>query len=322
MLRSTRPLILAAVAGALAGAVVDAAAATVMLTNCAAAPVKTQGSKTVVDVRPDDLVIACALAPLPGTDAILVRANKITVAGPAGGVTANGKGRSIELRADADMTLTSASLDAANGNAKMRLVSETGFTITGTILNVGDATRAGRELRIECDGSGCPLSLSSSDLRANRIRILTDGPISGDLSTATTSGPRDRISIRSLKGAVNFCKVNLLGRNEGNIEVIAFGDVNLTGSELATGRYIDVRAGLGGTGNAILTSATLRNNFGKDGEITVTAAGGAGQIDIAGATLIDDDKPVTINDVSTLNGRQQTPHQGFNNTAGVPGLDT
>jgi len=313
--------IAAALLGAL-GAVAPLPASAIMVTDCTASPVKVQGSKTVLDVRPDDLVLACALEPLPGTDKILVRANKITVAGPAGGITAAGKGRSIELRADADITLTNAALDAANGNAKMRLTSETGFAINATILNVGDATRAGRELKIECRGADCPMTLSNSDLRANRVKASIQGTITGSLTTVSTTGPRDRISIRSVQGDVIFCKVDLLGRNEGNVEVLAFGNIDLTGGEYATGRYIDVRAGLGGAGSAVLRAATLRNNFGKDGHITVAAAQGSGQVDIEDATLIDDDKPTTVNDVSTINGRELAPHQGFNNTVGVPGLDT
>ena len=166
------------------------------------------------------------------------------------------------------------------------------------------------------------MTFTNADLRANRIKVLAHGPITGAGTTMSTAGPRDRISIRSLRGAITFCNVDLLGRNEGNIEVMAFGNIDLTGGELATGRYIDVIAGLGGTGSAILASATLRNNFGKDGHITVDAAHGSGQIDIVNATLIDDDKPATVNDVSTLNSREQTPHQGFVNTVGVPALDT
>jgi hypothetical protein len=86
-----------------------------------------------------------------------------------------------------------------------------------------------------------------------------------------------------------------------------------------------VNSGLGavcvGPTDTLLVDATLDNGFGKLGEIRVTARGGQSPITIDGATLVDDDvrKP---GDVSTLNGREQVPHTGFNDVVGVPATDS
>jgi hypothetical protein len=321
---SERAFISAFLLGALVLAVpTSGRAATVTVNDCTAAgPALAKGKTTVLDVRPDDLDLQCQLEPLPGTARIQVRANRITISGPQGGISSPFKGRSIDVRADADLVVTNASLDASNGNARMRLRSETGFSFDGAILNTGDGVRPGRELRIECRGADCPMTFCDSTLLAARVRILIQGEITGDFSTIRSFSPRDRILIRSFASNVIFCQVQVLGDVEGRIQVLAFGDVDLTQSELATGRYITVQAGLGGAGQVILTKATLRNDFGKPGDIVVEAAGGAGPVDITDAILIDDDKPVTVNDVSEINGREQVPHQGNNNTVGTPDLDT
>jgi hypothetical protein len=204
----------------------------------------------------------------------------------------------------------------------MRLRSVTGFDIDASVLTAGDITRPGRELRIECSGDLCPLTFSDSTFEAGRIRMLIQGEILGDLSTIRTASPRDRILIRSFQSNVIFCDVDVLGDVEGNINVLAFGDIDLTQSTLSIGRDINILAGLGGTGQVIMRNTTVRNDFGKPGDIVVEAAGGAGQVDIADATLIDDDKPATVNDVSEINAREEAPHTGFNNTVGTPDLDT
>jgi hypothetical protein len=301
---------------------VSGQAATVTVTDCTTAPVETRGRATVLDVRPDDLVLQCALAPLPGTQRILVRANDITVDGPAGGISSPFKGRSIDVRADGALTILNASLDGANSNARMRLRAATGITIDSSILSVRGADKPGRELRIECRGAGCVTNICASTLEAGRIRITGDGDIIGDFSTLRSESPRDRIWVTSVEGNVLFCGVQMLGDVEGSIRVRACGDIDLTQGVLAIGRNIDIEAGLCGTGQVILNAASLRNDFGKKGDIEITAAGGAGQVDITGATLIDDDKSVSTTDVSEINGREETPHEGFNNTVGTPNLDS
>jgi hypothetical protein len=60
-------------------------AATVNITDCAAAPVKLVGKKTVINASADDLVIRCALLPLNGQSRIEVTARSIFVDGDNGG---------------------------------------------------------------------------------------------------------------------------------------------------------------------------------------------------------------------------------------------
>jgi hypothetical protein len=93
----------------------------------------------------------------------------------------------------------------------------------------------------------------------------------------------------------------------------AAGDVDVSGQSYHIAEGITITAG----GNINLTNTDLDNDFGKCGEIVVTAGG---QITIDGATLIDDDcrgKP----DVSELNGREEVPHTGFNGVVGSPAVD-
>lgn len=53
-------------------------AATVTITDCTAAPAFAASGTTRIDVRPDDLVLACQLAPLPGTSKVKLQAHTAT----------------------------------------------------------------------------------------------------------------------------------------------------------------------------------------------------------------------------------------------------
>jgi hypothetical protein len=100
---------------------------------------------------------------------------------------------------------------------------------------------------------------------------------------------------------------------EGRLFVHAAGDADLSGDHYLVAEDIVVAAG----GTVNLTNTELRNDFGKCGEIEVSAGG---QINIQGATLVDDDcrgRP----DVSELNGREEIPHTGFNAVIGSPAVD-
>ena len=93
----------------------------------------------------------------------------------------------------------------------------------------------------------------------------------------------------------------------------AGSSIDVSGQHYVIARMITLKAG----GNIELANSELRNDFGKCGEITVQAGG---QINIEGATLVDDDcqnQP----DVSTLNLRSVVPHTGFANVVGTPALD-
>ena len=79
-------------------------------------------------------------------------------------------------------------------------------------------------------------------------------------------------------GDAILCCDTFDGHNEGNVFINAFCQVNLTESEVTTGEYITVNSGLGGAlcqtpTNTLLVDATLDNDFGKLGEIAVTARG-------------------------------------------------
>ncbi len=109
------------------------------------------------------------------------------------------------------------------------------------------------------------------------------------------------------------CCNTITGSSESTLIIRALNDVNLSHDHYLIAENITVTAG----GNIDLTNAELRNDFGKCGEIVVTAGG---QVTIQGATLVDDDcknKP----DVSSVNGREEVPHTGFNDVVGFPALD-
>jgi hypothetical protein len=307
--------------GALGAFAAPASAAVVNVTDCTAPPVVARGRTTAVDVGTDDLVLRCALVPLPGTGRITMRANRITVAGPAGTVNTPTDKLAIRLKADADITLDSTSLEAS-GNGGIRLIARTGVTVRTTIITTGDTTRTGKSILFQCLGTGCPMFVSRSNVVSNVIKVAIDGPVTTVNSTFLTRGGRALLTLRSRASDANLCCSTFQGTNEGNVFINAFSKVDLTGSQVLTGENIRVNSGLGGSGMSELLGATLSNDFGKEGQIDVSAASGASQIDIDGATLIDDDFPRRASDVSRLNGREQLPHEGFNNTVGTPQTDS
>jgi hypothetical protein len=105
----------------------------------------------------------------------------------------------------------------------------------------------------------------------------------------------------------------MTGGVESTFFMHAAGDIDVSGQHYRIAEGITIAAG----GNVNLTNSELNNDFGKCGEIIVTAGA---QINIQGATLVDDDcrgKP----DVSELNGREEVPHTGFNGVVGSPAVD-
>ncbi len=310
------------------------------LTDCVNDPILTTQSKTTkIDVGAEDLTIACALAPIGGTERLAVRAGTITVLGPAGWIEVAGRGPSLRLTAAGQIALRRTAIEATKGNATVFLEALAGIDVEDTRLALGDGVTAGRLLALECTGAGCPIRLAGATLEGNAIKVIAQGPIDGAPVTFATRGPRDRLEIRSLGddvrlgtaagvgagGGAAADKCNGVGGgggggaggNEARAIVAAAGDVVLDGFTIRVGQFIDVIA----CGTVSLRSATLRNDHGKRGDIVVTAAGGAGQVDIEGATLIDDDDK-RAPDVSEINGRETLPHTGFNNVVGTPTLDT
>jgi hypothetical protein len=306
--------------GALTALAGPASAAVINVTDCTAPPVVARGRTTTVDVGTNDVVLRCALIPLPGTARITMRANRITVAGPAGTINTPSDKLAIRLKADADITLDSTSVEAS-GNASIRFLARTGIDIRTTLVTTGDTTRTGRAIRFQCLGTGCPMFVSRSNVVSNLIKVVIDGPVTTVNSTFLTRGGRALLTLRSRASEADLCCSTFQGTNEGNVYINAFSKVDLTGSQVLTGENIRVNSGLGGSGPSELLGATLNNDFGKEGQIDVSAAGGSSQIDIDGATLIDDDFPRHTSDVSRLNGRELLPHEGFNNTVGTPLTD-
>ncbi|HJQ83021.1 MAG TPA: hypothetical protein VKA21_03025 [Candidatus Binatia bacterium] len=309
--------------GLLLAAIVAPAAhaAVVTVVDCTAPPVLAKGSSTSIDVHGDDLVIACPLVPLPGTGRIKLHARRITVAGPAGSVVTPAGKLAIKVRADADLTIENTSVETT-GNGAIRLTARSGITINNSVVTTGGTDVFGRSILLQCNDAGCPLDVSRSSVVSNHIKVVIQGTITAVDSTVLSRGGRALVTVRSRAGDVKLCCDQVQSTNEGNVFIDAARDVDLSSTLIATGENIWVRAGLAGAGSAQLANSSLTNDFGKEGQIEVTAAGGAGQVDIGGASLVDDDYPRRSTDVSELNGREEVPHQGFNNTVGTPDTDT
>lgn len=109
------------------------------------------------------------------------------------------------------------------------------------------------------------------------------------------------------------CRNCVTGGSESTLFLRAGGDIDASGDKYVIANRIVLTAGL----NIDVSHAEIRNDFGKCGEIVMTAVG---QVNIQGATLVDDDCPKAA-DVSEINGREQLPHQGFNDIIGTPAVD-
>ncbi len=293
--------------------------ATVTITDCAAPPVQAAGNRTFIRAVGEDLVIQCALVPLPGTERIRILADQFKVEGPAGSLAANGKGNAIDVRAMKDIVLENTSVENGNANGSIRLHARTGVEITNSLISTGDGTRDGRRIEIRCTGNDCPLDISRSSFLGNQVKGRIRGRVTAVNSSIITRGKRDRITIESQTSDVIACCDCFLGEIEGKIFIDADGEVDLSRSTLSTGQVIDIESGKSGVGATTLIQSTLSNDFGKKGDIKVLAAKGNDGIEIQDATLIDDDRRGV--DVSTLNKREQVPHEGFNNVTGTPLVD-
>jgi hypothetical protein len=296
------------------------ARADVTVSDCTGDPhIKQIGKSTVVDGGGDNVILACHLVPLGKTSRIRISGATITVQGPAGGVSAGGVGKAVLLLATDEIVIDKATLEATNGNGSIQLLARNGLTITSAVLVTGSSDRAGKDLRIQCTAPHCPLHITKSNILGHIVRVSIQGNITSALNTIVTRGGRDLVDIRSIAGDTQLCCDNMGGGNESTTFISSFGAIDLQSTEINRAEGITVTSGLGGTGDTNLLKATLDNDFGKRGEIVVTAANGNGTVNIQDATLIDDDTKGP--DVSTINGREQLPHQGHNNTVGTPATD-
>lgn len=299
------------------------ARAEVVVTDCAADPhLSIAIGATVLDAGGDDLTVRCALSPKPGTERVILRGRAIRIAGPEGSVYSSGRGRTIQMIGTA-VALENTTIEADRGNASVRLsAGDGGFRVRNSLVTVGGAEGgSGRELRFECLAGACPLELHRSDLRSHYIRLLATGTISATQSTITTRGPRDKILVASAAGDVSLggCGVALRANLEGRVQIAGAGNVDLSGAQVGAGRWITV---LAANGRVSLRGATLRNDYGKRGDIEISAAEDTGTVDIDGATIVDDDRRVRVNDVAKINGRESTPRGQSGTVIGSPALDS
>jgi hypothetical protein len=134
----------------------------------------------------------------------------------------------------------------------------------------------------------------------------------------TLTAPSDAIKLVSNNGSVlaggGICPPNSFqGANDSSLTVTAKKKVDLSNACVEIGQYITLTASGNGFACATdtiinLNSSEIRNDFGKDGEITATACGGTGRIAIDNAILLDNGKGAVPNPnkVSKLNGSLAT----------------
>ncbi len=319
------------------------AVATVTITDCTAdARCHAIGKKTVISAPLDTVVVAGAIAPLAGTEDVQIRAHAIAVDGSSGGqISATGKGRSIVL--DAASILVTGALHSANTNGKIFIRAVDMVQMQGPL----DIDGGGGQTRVVCTGIGCTIAITGVHFSTNFLFIDALGDVIWDMNTANLRNPRDLAVITSEGGsirktgaitvalangrlaaqvphdkvdavseAVSFCETcqtTPTGTTESTLTIRALNDIDLNHDHYIVAENITVTAG----GNIDLTGTELRNDFGKCGEIVVTAGG---QVNIQDATLVDDDCRNNP-DVSTINGREEVPHTGFNDVVGFPAVD-
>lgn len=332
------PLTALALASSIALAA-SAAAAVTTVTDCTAAPVSLFNGKTVIDLPGGDVVLRCALQPLPGTDGLAIAAASILVDGPLGGsVAASGSTLALSLEAEHGIEIRDAHVSADNNNGHATI------TAVGSVLvTAGSEIAAGDKLTIECTGPACPIQISGTNFAAHELRILAEGTVTiGASSNLTTHGPTDLLKISSADGDVllasvitpapassteatlqarallearAFCHCNDVSHDpntlttgvEGNLLIEApNGRVDLTGVHAHAGEDIDITA----LTDAGMTAAAIDNCGPKTGKFTVVAA----TCGVGNATLLDDEpdaKPTlqcAVSGVATTLGSCSAQH--------------
>jgi hypothetical protein len=197
-LRPRMPTRLFPLATILAIVLSQPAAATVTVTDCTTDPhCVARGKRTAIYEPNDTVVVAGALAPLPGTESFQIRAKAIAIDGASGGqISATGKGRSIVL--DAASILVTGGLHSANNNGKIYLRALDMVQMQGPI----DVDASKGQARVVCTGIGCTLAIVGVHFYANHIVIDALGDVTWDLNTLNTIGPRDLVVITSEGGSI------------------------------------------------------------------------------------------------------------------------
>ncbi len=322
-----------------------APAAVVTITDCATDP-HIQAfpglSSTRIQLGADDLVLHCNLVPLSGTDKILITAHDVTIQG--GGASAPAPSHAIDIQASGAFSAVSADIEATDRSGNLQISAATSMHFDNATLVVGDNV-SGERLELDCTGTSpaCAIDAVKSSFKSRRMSITAVGDVTFTQSKITSVGPSDKIEITSTAGNVKLgtgappaggecCGMSGGGGNtvvsgvEGELFVSAFGLIDFTAANVLVAENISLTSGVGAGPASVpasidLTDASLRNDFGKPGEITVLADEGVATITIAGATLIDDQPNGQPDDLSTLNGCSTTPRSGCPNVAGTAATD-
>lgn len=311
-----------ALLGVLLLAPAGARAALITITDCAADPhIAIVAGNVVIDVGSDDLELKCDPVPPGPSSGIVVRGHDIKL---RASLIFPGRpfGEAISVIATGEIDALGISLEATNPNASMRIESVGNQTYRNVTARTGTPPRSGRDMRILCTGPRCEITARQSSFHTNRFAMLANGDIYFGLVKITTGQPRDRIDILSQAGNawMSGCGNVFQMSEEGRFNLQVCKQIDLAFATVNVGRDIDIfttaTCGSDLQTDIRLTGTTLRNDFGKKGDITVATADGQ-EINICGAVIIDDD----ANDVSELNGRELVPHDGFNNVVGPADID-
>lgn len=301
-------------------------AAVVTITDCTNDPhiqVSLGNDQTKIDVGADDLVLNCALSPLSGTHRIQLTARNMTIKGD---VIASGATSPIRIDASGTFTATGVTIHSSNNNGDMDITAAGDMTFTDSTVIVGtDLTNGGDTLNITCTNAApdCTINATNSTFKSGNLFITSVGDILMRTTHIITVSPRDDSRIESTHGNVCLpCDDDISGGNESNLRILAYGFVDVPAIKILIAENITITSGVGNGAASVdahidLTGATINNNFGKTGSITITADEGHGQVTILDAIIIQEGPGV-----ATINGRSTLPHQGFNNIVGVPQIDS
>jgi len=341
-----------------------AEAAVITVTDCVNDPhiVAVVGTHvTTLDVGSDDLVLHCALTPLAQTDHFDVSGHDVTIEKPgsasAGSISTN------SVTATGTLTVSESTVSSTDTNGRLLLQAAGDVSFVDSTIEVGDATHDGDLLTVTCTGTSpkCTITGTGSTLKSRHIEIEAQGDVVFSASSLLTNSPIDTITIRSDMGNVilgvnshgggntDCCSVNarndgdsVVSGNEGNLYILAFGRIDLSGSNIVVAEDICGRSGVDdvpalsrsdacgpcpGAGamatvpaDIDLSTASIRNDIGKPGDIVFCADETRATIDIDQSLLIDDD--VNGPDLSELNGCATKPRSGCPNVTGTPNVDS
>jgi hypothetical protein len=311
---------------AVLGLVGTARAAIVTITDCVAdSNIQFIAGVTTIDVGTDDLVLNCDLAATNGNASVAILGNNIAI---NGSITASGRGVGIDIAATGALAISGANLHASDGNGSIALSAVNDITITKSLLTAGNDDRSGESIEIMCTGLGdpqagteaCDIVIRQTTIaNVEDVTMMAQGDLYFALTQIHTSGPRDNIILQAKTGHADMrgCGNIISSSPEGNLLLTAFGHIDLAFAKIIVARDIDILAGPGSERDPPtirLTGTTVRNDFGKKGDIVVKTANDAFDINICGATIIDDN-----GDVAELNGQEAVPHNV--NVTGPPDID-